>query len=145
MKTLILALLFLPFILFAQDEAIKLNPSKDPNDPEKFLIPADLAAAHIELSKMLPKEIIQKMKEGTEENMIVWHHGLGTWIRNNWGLWGGSPLQTSLVKLGLKHPDDMSGLILDTYWRYLNGKPLDTEAKIKYYQDYWKEAEKKKS
>jgi hypothetical protein len=142
MRFLSLALLLLPAVVLAQ-EGFKLNPTKDPKDPQKLLIPRDLAATHEELSKMLPKEIIKKMKEGTEDDMVLWHHGLGTWIRNNWGLWGGSPLQTSLTKLGLKHPDDMSGLILDTYWRHLHERPLDVEAKVKAYQDYWEQLEKK--
>ena len=43
------------------------------------------------------------------------------WLRNNWGLWGGSRLLLYLFDRGLKHPDDMSAAILKFYWDYLHG------------------------
>jgi len=49
------------------------------------------------------------------------HFGPGMWIRNNWGLWCGSRLQTYLLKRGLNHPDAMSGAIFEYYWDYLHG------------------------
>lgn len=49
------------------------------------------------------------------------HFSLGMWIRNNWGLWRGSRLQTYFFDNGIRHPDDMSGLILDCYWQHLHG------------------------
>ena len=45
------------------------------------------------------------------------HHGLGTWIRNNWGLWGGSRLQRYFLDKKVTHPDDMSGEILKAYYK----------------------------
>ena len=45
------------------------------------------------------------------------HHGLGTWIRNNWGLWGGSRLQRYFVDKNVYHPDEMSGEILNAYYK----------------------------
>lgn len=49
------------------------------------------------------------------------HFSLGLWIRNNWGLWRGSRLQSYFFDNGIRHPDDMSGLILDCYWQHLHG------------------------
>jgi hypothetical protein len=34
----------------------------------------------------------------------------------------------------------MSGIILASYYRYLRGEPIELEAQIKMYQDYWKKA-----
>ncbi len=45
------------------------------------------------------------------------HHGLGMWIRNNWGLWGGSRLQRYLLDRNVIHPDDMSDNILKAYYK----------------------------
>ncbi|MBM3249319.1 MAG: hypothetical protein FJZ09_00525 [Candidatus Omnitrophica bacterium] len=39
--------------------------------------------------------------------------------------------------MGISHPDDMSGIILDTFWCHLNGKPLKVEERVKDYQEYW--------
>ncbi|MCF8463436.1 MAG: hypothetical protein K9G41_01240 [Flavobacteriales bacterium] len=55
------------------------------------------------------------------------HHGLGTYIRNNWGLWGNSSLKQHFESLGVHHPDNMSGMILTSYHRRLNHKPIDIE------------------
>lgn len=66
------------------------------------------------------------------------HHGLGRWIRNNWGFWKKEgPLYSELVKLGLEHPDDMSGLILESFHRKKTGKPLNLEGQVNRYQAYW--------
>lgn len=66
--------------------------------------------------------------------------GFGMWIRNNWQLWGGSRLSKYFNDLGIYHPDDMSGIILGSYHRYLTGKKIKLEEQIKIYQDYWKKA-----
>lgn len=50
------------------------------------------------------------------------HFSLGLWIRNNWGLWGGSRLQCYLYDRGTYHPDDMSGQILRFYYDHLWGR-----------------------
>ena len=45
------------------------------------------------------------------------HFSLGMWMRNNWGLWGGSRLQKYFVDKNVFHPDDMSGEILKAYYK----------------------------
>jgi hypothetical protein len=65
------------------------------------------------------------------------HHSLGMWIRNNWGLWRNSKLKQYFLNNGIFHPDDMSGIILTSYHRYLNGKTIDLEEQIKKYQDFY--------
>ena len=45
------------------------------------------------------------------------HHGLGMWIRNNWGLWGGSRLQRYFLDKNVTHPDGMSDVILKAYYK----------------------------
>ena len=64
------------------------------------------------------------------------------WIRNNWGLWKGSRLSKFFNEKGIYHPDDMSGIILDSYYRYLTGQEITLSEQIKYYQDYWEKAKK---
>ncbi len=70
------------------------------------------------------------------------HFGFGMWMRNNWQLWGGSRLSKYFNDLGVHHPDDMSGIILDSYHRYLNNKEIKLEEQVKNYQDYWENAKK---
>lgn len=48
--------------------------------------------------------------------------GLGMWMRNNWRLWAGSRLQKYFLVRGIRHPDDMSGVILEYYYDWLKGQ-----------------------
>lgn len=58
------------------------------------------------------------------------HFPLGMWIRNEWGLWKNSDLKKYFIDKGIYHPDDMSGIIFTSYYRYLNNKPIDLEDQI---------------
>lgn len=96
-------------------------------------IPKNLEECFLELDKLLkPKDIktFKNIKDRSET--IDYHHGFGTWLRNNWGLWGGSRLQQYFFKKGLNHPDDMSMVILEFYYDWLNGQ-----------HEKWKEFEAK--
>lgn len=95
-------------------------------------IPKDLGEAFAELDKSLP-EIDRKEMLGLQKRaeMIQYHMGLGMWMRNNWGLWGGSRLQKYFTDKGITHPDDMSSVILFFYWDWLQGR-----------KDAWREWEK---
>jgi hypothetical protein len=142
------ALLFLATVAFAGET--KINATKDKKSPTGVYIPTDLEDCFLELKKMLPEKTVTEMKSGPEKDMIKYHFGLGTWMRNNWGLWAGSRLREYFKKLGLAHPDDMSSVVLNSFWRHLNGKPLKVDEQVKYYQEYWKKmkernAKKKKA
>ena len=85
-------------------------------------IPKNIEECFLELNKTLKPETIESIKNlKSRDETINYHFGLGLWIRNNWGLWGGSRLQAYLTNKGLNHPDDMSGHILEYYYEWLNG------------------------
>ena len=67
---------------------------------------------------MKDKDEIKNLKNKKET--IKYHHTLGMWVRNNWGLWGGSRLQKYFLDKKVNHPDGMSGLILEFYYDWLN-------------------------
>ena len=98
-------------------------------------IPQNLHEAFLELDKQLPeiakKEMLALVKR---DEMIRYHHGLGMSLRNNWGLWGGSRLQKYFTVRGVKHPEDMSSVVLYFYYDWLKGNKnaaLHWEAKPK--------------
>ena len=147
MKQTFLLLIACNFLMFSahpavaltqQDDRHRIKPTPDPSSKYKVYVPVNLEECFVELKKMLHPELINEMRRGTEDDMIRYHHGLGMWIRNNWGLWGGSRLAKYFNSLGLFHPDDMSGIILDSFWRHLHGKPLEIEERIQHSQAYWK-------
>jgi hypothetical protein len=91
-------------------------------------IPPTLAEAHAELERMLtPQELAKIDAMPSEEGVIMYHFGLGLTIRNGWGLWADSPLAQHLRELGFTHPDTMSGVILQTFWRKRHGQTLRIE------------------
>lgn len=104
-------------------------------------IPENLEDSFDQLDQLLNPEAVDTLKaKKSEDELAGYHFGLGLWMRNNWGLWRGSRLTKYFNDLGIYHPDDMSGIILDSYWRKLNNHPIRLEEQIKYYQDYWKNA-----
>ena len=117
-----------------------VTPTPDPTSPSGFYIPVDLEDAFRELDKMLSQEFRDEFKSSSEQDLIRYHFGLGLWMRNNWGLWSESRLAQSLSASGLRHPDDMSGLIITAYWRRLNGKELGVEAEVQRNDAYWESA-----
>jgi hypothetical protein len=137
-------LAFLPILLATgcqpRSEAIK--PARDVNQPGKIYIPKDMNDCFAELERMLDPNVIKEIKESHEEDLVRYHFGIGLWMRNNWGLWGGSRLQKYFLDLGFRHPDDMSGVIIICFWRHLNGLPigLEEEAEMsRYCAQIWQE------
>ncbi len=65
------------------------------------------------------------------------HDSFGRYLRNSWGLWGDTELTNNLFKMGILHPDDMTGIILTCYQRKLKGENINLEKELKYYQDFW--------
>ena len=107
---------------------------------EKY-IPKDMDECFVQLKILLEPDDIEDIRSGAEEDMIHYHLGLGMWIRNNWGLWGGSRLADWFNAKGVTHPDEMSGIILDSFWRHLNQKPIELDEQIKRNRDMLKEQE----
>lgn len=72
-----------------------------------------------------------------DRDVIQYHHGLGRFIRNEWGLWQGGPLSKHLMSIGLRHPDDMSTIIVEAYRANLRKESYDINSKIEKYKEYW--------
>ena len=119
------------------EKLYQLNPSWDKQSPTGVYIPRNLEDCFQELKKMLPPELISDIKRGTERDMIRLHLNIGMWIRNYWGLWKGSRLSEYFNRIGIKHPDDMSSIILNSYWRHLHGQPIKLKDQIDLYKAYW--------
>ncbi len=104
-------------------------------------IPINLADCFKQIDSFWTDSTKNEIKGWTEDQFSgSAHMGFGLWMRNNWQLWRGSRLSAYFNNLGIYHPDDMSGIILISYHRYLNKKEIELEEQIKFYQDYWKKA-----
>lgn len=104
-------------------------------------IPKDLEDCFKQIDSFWNDSTKVQVKQLTEVQFSgIAHLSFGMWIRNNWQLWAGSRLSKYFNNLGINHPDDMSGIILDSYHRYLTNKDIKLEEQIKYYQAYWNKA-----
>lgn len=77
-----------------------------------------------------------------KEAVAELHFGTGMSIRNNWGLWKGkNKLPKFFRSKGIFHPDDMSSIILTSFHRQLNDKPIDLDEQVELYKDYWRKGQ----
>ena len=87
------------------------------------------------LDHILKKEDKEKAKTLTEsEFLIETYFGTGMGIRNEWIRSGNPDLVKFFLDEGVKHPDDMSAMILTSYYRYILGKEIDFEGQISAYK-----------
>lgn len=100
-------------------------------------IPRTLAECFDHFQSSDSPDELAAFKALPEEHVARYHAGWGTALRNKWGLWSGSPLKDYFRKLGLEHADDMSEVIIRSYHRHLNGRPLDVEGQIATCRDHW--------
>jgi hypothetical protein len=106
-------------------------------------IPINLEDCFTQINSLWSDSIKTVVKQRTEDEFTgKMHFGFGMWMRNNWQLWGGSRLSKYFNSLEIYHPDDMSGIILVSYHRYLNNKDIQLDEQIKYYKDYWANSKK---
>jgi hypothetical protein len=94
--------------------------------------------AHVTLWTEIRSRVI--IGEMTEEQFLGrFHHSMGHYIRNEWGLWEDSDLAKHFKAMGIWHPDDMSGIILASLYRKITEKERDLKAQIRHYREYWAE------
>lgn len=65
------------------------------------------------------------------------HFTLGMSLRNEWSLWGDSPLSNHFKENGIHHADDMSGAIFDSLRARLKGETYDIKAAAEWYRRFW--------
>ncbi len=102
--------------------------------------PRNLTECFDILDEILPNSEKDHIK--SSKDMIEYHHGLGTRIRNTWKLWHDGLLTNFFSSLGITHADDMSGIILTSYQRKLKGLPIELAKQAQYYKSYWEESKK---
>lgn len=111
---------------------------QQPTKKELKYIPKSFDEALVQLDKILPDSTKTLVMSMTETEFISnSHFGLGMWIRNEW-LYkrlagfsvGESELRKDLESKGLFTNDDMSGIILRSYYRKLNNQNIDFEQQV---------------
>lgn len=120
-------------------------------------IPETLEECFAYLDKFLQDKDTFK---GVDDEAVtaIGHNTLGRWLRNQWHLWWSEkfasesieekdsvyPQTKPLIKtffenLGVNHPDDMSGIVIRSYHRHLNARPVELEKQVEQTITFYKE------
>ena len=109
-KVIIIFALMTSFVAFGQKEKTDMKKEKPKNLTECIQM----------LDKNLKKEDKEYIKTLTEDEFFMESHfTIGMGIRNEWIRGGNPELVKFFLDQGVKHPDDMSAMILTSYYRYL--------------------------
>jgi hypothetical protein len=93
------------------------RPRREPKvSPQEW--PKTLEEATSQLIEKMTDTDKETVRETPREDLIVFHMGWGMAIRNGFGLWQGN--DALLESCGVQHPDDASGVIIESVWRRLN-------------------------
>jgi len=105
-------------------------------------IPKNLEEAIVQLdiifSDSTKNEIINMPEEDFKYGT---HMSTGRWIRNAWVFRGERELGKYFNNLEIYHPDDMSGIILTSYYRHLHNQDLRVEEQVEHYKEFWRKQE----
>ena len=126
MKYLVTFCMFvISFVAFGQIKNTDMKKEKPKNLTECIQM----------LDKTLKTEDKDYIKTLTEDEFFMESHfTIGMGIRNEWIRSGNPELVTFFLDQGVKHPDDMSAMILTSYYRHLLGKEIDFEGQISAYK-----------
>ena len=126
MKYLVTFCMFvISFVAFGQIKNTDMKKEKPKNLTECIQM----------LDKNLKTEDKDYIKILTEDEFFMESHfTIGMGIRNEWIRSGNPELVTFFLDQGVKHPDDMSAMILTSYHRHLLGKEIDLEGQISAYK-----------
>ena len=98
-------------------------PAEKPTAPQ---VPENLERAHQELREWFSDEEIERIKKMPSKNdIIAGFLEIRTDMHSMWRLSGDSPLANYFRDQGLMKANDMSALILDTFWQKQVGKEYD--------------------
>ncbi len=110
-----------------------------PEELADIYIPADISECMAQLDRLLPDSTKNKIKKLSEMDFLAYSHfGLGRWVTSAWGLRTASRLAAYFEDKNVVQPEDMTSIILTTYYRTLNKKKVKFDEQIEDYSTaYW--------
>lgn len=103
-------------------------------------VPNTMLQAFSALDKQLGPQKREAFKNTPEAEAVAnADMSLGIYMRNVWFRSGHSRLADKLHALGAQSFDDASAVVLASYWRHLNGRPLEIEKQCACYAKWWQE------
>lgn len=106
-RFILLLVLFLPSCLVAQEVL------------EADSWPTTVEAVVRDILSRMPAEDKETVRNTKKAELIRFHHGWGTGIRNHYGLWRGNSALIESACGAPCHPDDASMVIIEAVWKEL--------------------------
>jgi hypothetical protein len=88
-----------------------------PSEAERAAWPKTVDEAVTRLISGLNDEEKARVRDTKKDDLISFHHGWGTGIRNEFGLWRGNT--NLMAACHADHPDDASMVIIEAVWQRL--------------------------
>lgn len=102
-------------------------------------LPEDLTEAVSMLAAQLTAKDLRWWRSVGKSELYTLHHGCGTELRNDWGLWEkDGPLSVWFRARDIWHPDDFSSIIFNALWCHLNDQPFDIAVEAREHEAYWR-------
>ena len=102
-------------------------------DPDS--VPSTVSEAVDRLYSALNVEEIEEIRK---QHQLGSHHGFGTFLRNNWSLWGDTPLKRDAVATyKIAHADDISSLIRDWVVAKVCAEKFDPYEVCERFHEHW--------
>lgn len=105
------------FLLILLVASSVMAEDKEPLGPDQW--PRTVEATVSDLISSLPDADKATVRETKKEDLIRFHHGWGTWIRNHYGLWRGNDELIESACGRRCHPDEASMVIIEAVWTAL--------------------------
>lgn len=96
-------------------------PRREPSNGRRR--PGSIDEAVDVLLAVLPEAQLQRLARDARDDLLVYHFGLGLWVRSAFGLWGDNPSLLEDCRNGTPEvdPDDAAMRIVDALWQRLQG------------------------
>jgi len=96
-------------------------------------LPTTLDAAADWIIASLDSDSKQRLLSIPKADLTQFHHGWGTGIRNELGLWGTNEALLTDCGSSQMHADDASSVVMEAVWNKLHGQPVE-DARIENYR-----------
>jgi len=103
------------------------QPEPEPYLEELVVLPKTLDEAISMIIADMSTEDKDVIKETNRSDLVRFHHGWGTGIRNSFSLWGGNNELILSICSSLCHPDDASMKIIEAVWDKLHNKQINKD------------------
>ncbi|MES0490069.1 MAG: DUF6794 domain-containing protein [Leptospirales bacterium] len=122
-----LLLMFVPiFAILLTQFIIKVSSHEKPKNLEQCWALLEL---HLQ-----PDEL-EEVKSTDKNELVKFHFTIGRYIKRHWIVKGDAELLEFFDSAGIESKDAKMAIIIDTFWRHLNDKPIDVEERIQHYRN----------